>query len=55
MLGRTREGQHAPDHARLIRAILRGRSVSDSGFVVDYFRLSADRRLIFGGGHYFLP
>ena len=31
------------------------RAVSDSRFVVDYFRLSADRRLIFGGGERYLP
>ena len=30
-------------------------AVSDSRFVVDYFRLSADGRLIFGGGERYTP
>jgi gamma-glutamylputrescine oxidase len=30
-------------------------AVSDSRFVVNYFRLSADRRLIFGGGERYTP
>ncbi len=36
-----------PDPAALIA---RNRAVSDTKFVVDYFRLSADGRLLFGGG-----
>jgi gamma-glutamylputrescine oxidase len=35
--------------------ILRDRAVSNSRFVVDYFRLSAERRLIFGGGELYWP
>lgn len=35
--------------------VLRDRAVSDSRFVVDYFRLSADKRLIFGGGELYWP
>ncbi len=31
------------------------RAVSDSRFVVNYYRLSADRRLIFGGGERYTP
>jgi len=31
------------------------RAVSDSRFVVDYFRLSAEKRLIFGGGELYFP
>ena len=35
--------------------VLRDRAVSDSRFVVDYFRLSAENRLIFGGGELYWP
>ncbi len=35
--------------------VLRDRAVSDSRFVVDYFRLSAEKRLIFGGGELYWP
>jgi gamma-glutamylputrescine oxidase len=35
--------------------VLRDRAVSDSRFVVDYFRLSAEQRLIFGGGELYWP
>ncbi len=42
----------APLSERLIRSDL---AVSDSRFVVNYFRLSADRRLIFGGGERYTP
>lgn len=38
------------------RALIRDDvAVSDSRFVVNYFRLSADRRLIFGGGESYSP
>lgn len=42
----------APLPERLIRGDL---AVSDSRFVVNYFRLSADGRLIFGGGERYTP
>ncbi len=35
--------------------IARDMAVSDSRFVVDYYRLSADGRLIFGGGERYSP
>ncbi|MBI3439051.1 MAG: FAD-binding oxidoreductase [Proteobacteria bacterium] len=37
------------------RIIADGLAVSDSRFVVDYFRLSAEGRLIFGGGERYTP
>lgn len=42
----------APLKERVIRNTL---AVSDSRFVVNYFRLSADGRLIFGGGERYTP
>ena len=39
-LGSTRAGQLLPDNS----------AVADINFVLDYFRLSADQRLLFGGG-----
>src|SRR3546814_14659927 len=30
-------------------------AVADSKYVIDYYRLSADRRLLFGGGESYLP
>jgi gamma-glutamylputrescine oxidase len=39
--------KHFPIHGDL--------AVSDSRFVVDYFRISADNRLIFGGGEKYTP
>jgi gamma-glutamylputrescine oxidase len=41
-----------PDPASLIS---RNRAVSDTKFVVDYFRMSADGRLLFGGGERYTP
>ncbi len=38
------------DEARARSIIRDDLAVSDSKFVVDYYRLSADRRLLFGGG-----
>jgi gamma-glutamylputrescine oxidase len=35
--------------------IAQNRAVSDTKFVVDYFRLSADGRLLFGGGERYTP
>lgn len=35
--------------------IAQNRAVSDSRFVVDYFRLTADGRLLFGGGERYTP
>ena len=35
--------------------IVQNRAVSDSRFVVDYFRLTADGRLLFGGGERYTP
>ena len=37
------------------RLIAQNRAVSDSRFVVDYFRLTADGRLLFGGGERYTP
>ena len=39
-LGSNRAGQLLPDNS----------AVADINFVLDYFRLSADQRLVFGGG-----
>ncbi len=41
-----------PDPQSLISA---GRAVSDSRFVVDYFRMTRDGRLLFGGGERYTP
>jgi gamma-glutamylputrescine oxidase len=42
--------------APLSESVIRGNlAVSDSRFVVNYFRLSADGRLIFGGGERYTP
>jgi gamma-glutamylputrescine oxidase len=35
--------------------IAANRAVSDTKFVVDYFRLSADGRMLFGGGERYTP
>jgi gamma-glutamylputrescine oxidase len=43
----------APDEARAL--IPSDAAVADSRFVLNYFRLSADRRLIFGGGERYTP
>jgi gamma-glutamylputrescine oxidase len=37
------------------RIIPEDRAVSDTRFMVNYYRLSADRRLVFGGGERYLP
>lgn len=40
-----------PMEAGRAEALMRGRpAASDTNFVLDYFRISADRRLLFGGG-----
>ena len=41
-----------PDPAAIIR---HDRAVSDTKFVVDYYRLTADGRLLFGGGERYTP
>ncbi len=41
--------------ARAKALIPSGAAVSDSGFVLNYYRLSADNRLIFGGGERYSP
>jgi gamma-glutamylputrescine oxidase len=46
----------APLGEAAARALIRDDvAVADSKFVVDYFRLSADRRLLFGGGEIYGP
>ena len=46
----------APLGEAAARALIRDDvAVADSKFVVDYFRLSADRRLLFGGGETYGP
>jgi len=38
------------EHSRALSLISNGAAVSDSRFVVNYFRITADDRLLFGGG-----
>src|SRR3546814_20464221 len=41
--------------ARARDLIANDAAVADSKYVIDYYRLSADRRLLFGGGESYLP
>ncbi len=43
----------APEHARQL--LPSNAAVADSKFVIDYFRLSPDHRLLFGGGESYRP